>query len=117
MTEAIYRIAASVGTPLALAGVTVALFSRIALAVIKKLAAGRPEDTAPVLKRMLDLFFILSLVATILGGVAWFCAKYIDPPTPKTGALAPRNRGPVRSDSGCAMKFDTHSGVLHFYAP
>jgi hypothetical protein len=79
MQEAIYKLAANVSTPLALAGLTVALFCRVILAVIKadlltQVGAGA---SAAIIKKVINVFFILSLVAAVFGFVGWMYTKAI----------------------------------------
>src|SRR5687768_11530781 len=77
MNEFIYRLASNISTPLALAGAAVALFSYIILALIKSgiLRITTSADSAIIIKRFLTFFFVLALVATLLGGIGWIYAN------------------------------------------
>src|SRR5258706_46312 len=79
MNEAIYKIAASVSTPLALAGITVAFFCRIGITLIKsnKLAQTDSQGTLLLLRRLLTFFFVLSLVGSVLGFAGWLYASHV----------------------------------------
>lgn len=80
MNEIIYKIAAAVSTPLALAGITVAFFSSVSLALIKsnKLRPTSSEGTLILLRRLLTFFFVLSLVAAVLGFAGWIFRTHVD---------------------------------------
>lgn len=77
MEEAFYKLASNVSSPLALAGLIVAIFSRIILALINAglFKQTTSEHTAEIIKKIVTFFFVLSLVAAILGAVGWLYSK------------------------------------------
>ena len=79
LQEFVYKFASNVSTPLALAGITVALFCRVILAVINGnlLSQADPTESAKIIKRVFTFFFILSLVAALLGFLGWIYSRAV----------------------------------------
>lgn len=76
----IIQIASEVGTPLALGGLMAALFFFVVLKVIspKFLPQVAQEHGAKLILQIVNGFFVLSLVAMILGFAGWVLSKTLE---------------------------------------
>lgn len=82
MEDKILGIAAKVGTPLALAGLTIAILFLLYRTVIRSglLSTVRASHTFIILNRILTFVFVLSLIAIVLGVASYLATSLIEPP-------------------------------------
>jgi predicted PurR-regulated permease PerM len=75
----IFRIAAQISTPLALAGFLAAAFFQIVRLILSKnlKAQVRPTESALIVRQIIDRLFVLSLVAMLLGFAGWTIAAIL----------------------------------------